>query len=191
MAQQKSKLPSNSGLSRELIAYHQSNEDRISSLQTTVDTGVVSSIDGQSGAFTLGYSLSRSGQTLSAALTKITASLGANVSLNNTANYFDGPSVAQGTTGTWFASGTVTLLDTSGSGQIYYLKLWDGTTVVASAVLQNFANIRCCASLSGFFTSPAGNIRISVRDISTASGLILFNESGNSMDSTITAVRIA
>src|SRR2546426_953355 len=40
-------------------------------------------------------------------LTPITNSLGADVALNNTANYFDGPSVAQGTSGTWFASGTV------------------------------------------------------------------------------------
>src|SRR5512146_502647 len=44
----------------------------------------------------------------------VTNSLSGNVALNNISNFFDGPSVAQGTGGTWFASGTVTLTDTSG-----------------------------------------------------------------------------
>jgi hypothetical protein len=64
-------------------------------------------------------------------LGQLTNSLGADVALNNTANYFDGPSVAQGSTGTWFGTGTMTLTD-SGGAQNFYCKLWDGTTVMAS-----------------------------------------------------------
>lgn len=120
----------------------------------------------------------------------LTNALGADVNLNNTANYFDGPSVAQGTSGTWFASGTVTVNDAS--TVIFQAKLWDGTTVIASTTIvslstQTVANI----SLSGIITNPAGNIRISVRDVTTTAGKIFFNQTGNSKDSTITAVRLA
>jgi len=124
-------------------------------------------------------------------LTSITASLGADVSLNNTGSYFDGPSVAQGTSGTWFASGTVTLIDTAG-GASFNVKLWDGTTVIASAGPTTSAiNQRITVSLSGSLSSPAANIRISVNDSTSTSGAIKFNSSGNSKDSTLTAVRIA
>jgi hypothetical protein len=120
---------------------------------------------------------------------KITASLGADVALNNVANYFDGPSVAQGTSGVWFVSGTVTVFD-SGNANIFS-KLWDGTTVIASAVASVSANFRAAVSLAGFITSPAGNLRISCRDATTVGGKIEFNASGNSKDSTISAIRIA
>src|SRR5258708_17127371 len=45
--------------------------------------------------------------------TTITNSLGADVLLNNTTIYFDGPSIAQGNTGTWSVSVTVTFTDTT------------------------------------------------------------------------------
>jgi hypothetical protein len=45
-------------------------------------------------------------------------------------------------------------------------------------------------SLSGTIANPAGNIRISCRDITTTGGKILFNQTGNSKDSTISAVRL-
>ena len=118
----------------------------------------------------------------------ITASLGADVALNNTANYFDGPTVAQGSTGVWFASGTVTCRDTSAAG--FGVKLWDGTTIAASAIHFNAANANTTIAISGYFNSPAGNIRISVRDFDNTSGKIIFNATGNSKDSTITAFRI-
>jgi hypothetical protein len=119
----------------------------------------------------------------------ITNSLGADVLLNNTANYFDGPSVAQGTVGTWFASGTVTVFDSATA--VIVAKLWDGTTVIASTemVILNTETIQPM-SLSGFITNPAGNLRISVKDTTNTSGKIAFNNSGASKDSTITAFRI-
>lgn len=118
---------------------------------------------------------------------QITNSLGGDVALNNTGNYFDGPSVAQGSTGTWFASGTVVVQDGGGSANIV-CKLWDGTTVVASgqATLSSPQPI----ALSGFLSAPAGNIRISCKDATAVTGLIVFNGSGNSKDSTLTAFRV-
>lgn len=122
--------------------------------------------------------------------TPITASLGADVALNNTANYFDGPSVAQGTSGTWFVSGTVVAQGTSAAN--YYVKLWDGTTVIASAAVYFGAGgLPAPISVSGYISSPAGNLKISVRDINNTNGFIKYNVSGNSKDSTITAIRIA
>jgi len=122
-------------------------------------------------------------------LSPITNSLVADVLLNNTANFFDGPSVAQGTSGIWYASGTVTVLDTTAGG-IFQAKLWDGTTVIAtSGVLTPQASNQASISLSGFLSSPAGNLRISVKDINSANGKILSNIAGTK-DSTITAIRI-
>lgn len=120
----------------------------------------------------------------------IAASLGADVALNNTANYFDGPSVAQGTVGTWYVSGTVTVRDpTSAAGM--RVKLWDGTTVISSAyATTGGANYATTVALSGYITSPAGNLRISVRDENNTTGTINNTLSGNGKDSTITAIRI-
>jgi len=127
----------------------------------------------------------------------LTNSLSGDVALNNTANYFDGPAVAQGTTGTWFVSGAVTVTDTNVGGGNINVKLWDGTTVVASGFVNTGAtggiqaNQSITIHLSGFITTPAGNLRISARNITnTANTSITFNLSGNSKDSTITAVRV-
>lgn len=122
---------------------------------------------------------------------KFTNSLSGDVALNNTANYFTGPIVSQGTAGTWFASGTVTMLDTTGSSQ-FYAKLWDGTTVIASGAANSAgASGVVSIALSGYLASPAADIRISVRDISNATGSILYNQTGTSKDSTLSAIRIA
>lgn len=119
----------------------------------------------------------------------LTNSLGADVALNNTANYFDGPTVAQGPAGVWFASGAVTLNTNVGSNT--YCKLWDGTTVAAStAIFQGGSNEYYNAALTGIFINPAGNIRISCRNLTTTAATISFNISGNSKDSTIAVMRI-
>jgi hypothetical protein len=122
----------------------------------------------------------------------ITNSLSSNVALSNTSSYFDGPSVAQGSTGTWFASGTVTLLDTANSTAGMDCKLWDGTTVIASArtITPSVANIPITVTLSGFVAAPAGNIRISCKNFSGTTGIINANLTGSAKDSTITAHRI-
>lgn len=146
-----------------------------------IHLGVRSTISVPAAGSVVGASLS---------LSQITASLGADVLLNNTANYFDGPSIAQGTTGTWWVSGQVVIVDSTAAASMQ-IKLWDGTTVIDSAnVLCPAANFQVVVSLSGFKASPAGNLRISVKDGSTTAGTILFNASGNSKDSTISAFRI-
>jgi hypothetical protein len=120
-----------------------------------------------------------------------TNSLGADVALNNTSNYFDGPSVAQGSTGSWFASGTVSLKDTGIAGSAIYCKLWDGTTVISSGVWSSpVSGYVGTISVSGYIASPAGNIRISCKDVSLTTGIMLFNQSGNSKDSTVSVHRI-
>jgi hypothetical protein len=125
-----------------------------------------------------------------AALPQVTNSLGADVALNNTANYFDGPSCAQGTAGIWEASGTVTVLDTTGAAT-FAVKLWDGTTVIASAQMNSpGASGDASCSLSGRISSPAGNIRISVKDKSFTTGKIVFNNTSESKDSTLTVTRV-
>lgn len=121
----------------------------------------------------------------------ITAALGGDVTLNNTATYFDGPSVAQGSTGTWFVSGTVTMLDTAGAAT-FLGKLHDGTTVIASGPATSIsASALVTISLSGFIVGPVGNLRISLRDTTSTSGVMKFNSSSLSKDSVITAFRLA
>lgn len=119
----------------------------------------------------------------------LTNSLAANVALNNTASFFAGPTVAQGLAGIWFASGTVVVTDTAAA--VFYVRLWDGTTGIASAYLNmTVANNSTPISVSGVIASPTGNIRIDVRDLTNASGSILFNGTAISKDSTLTVVRI-
>lgn len=120
---------------------------------------------------------------------RFTNSLSGNVALNNTANYFTGPTVAQGTVGTWLASGTVTLKDATAGTKVFHVKLWDGTTIIASTILNPTQSVNS-ASLSGYITSPAGNIRISVKDATNTAGEIAFNESGESKDSTLSVIRV-
>jgi len=122
--------------------------------------------------------------------TYLANSLGSDVLLNNTGSYFTGPTVAQGTSGTWYCTGTVTVNDSAGAA-VYSVKLWDGTTVIASAKMSTSSvNEVQAISLSGIISAPAGNIRISVNDGSSTSGSILYNATGNSKDSTLTVYRI-
>jgi translation initiation factor IF-1 len=123
-------------------------------------------------------------------LTSLTNSLIANVALNYPAIYFDGPSVAQGTVGTWYASGTVSVNDTTLGNASFNFKLWDGTTVIDSGQVITASGISVVIHLSGKITNPAGNIRISVQDVINNTGNILFNVSGNAKESTITVIRI-
>lgn len=119
-----------------------------------------------------------------------TNSLGADVALNNTANYFSGPAVAQGTSGTWWASGKITLLNTASAAN-FDCKLWDGTTVIAAASASSAgANFRQTISLVGSLASPAANIRIDCKDTTSTTGKMIFNQTGTSKDSTLTVMRI-
>jgi hypothetical protein len=88
-------------------------------------------------------------------------------------------------------SGQVTVLDTSSAANMT-IYLNDGTTTIDSATITTPAtSYTSVVHLSGYIVSPAGNLRISVKDTSTTAGQIKFNSSGLSKDSTITAIRIA
>lgn len=123
--------------------------------------------------------------------TVFTASLTSNVALANTGTYFDGPSLTL-PPGTWSFQGTVTVDDTAGAPANFNAKLWDGTNVIAST--RNLMAIAGGNSLSIALSgalAPVGPVRISVQDVTSTSGAIQFNISGNSKDSTLTATKIA
>lgn len=163
---------------RQLVQYIQ---------QAAFGTGTVTSI--ATAGLASGGPITTAG-TVTVTITTVTNSLGADVALNNVANYFDGPSIAQGTSGTWYASGTVSL--GVNAGDAVDVKLWDGTTVISSMFVRaGTGSGATFASLSGVISSPAGNIRISAKNITSTTGAISFNSTGNSKDSTLTVLRIA
>ncbi len=104
-------------------------------------------------------------------------------------SYVDGPSVAQGTSGVWYAFGSLTLLSTPGNAN-YNFKLYDGTSIYVSGVTAtvntgSFVQV----SLQAVAVNPAGNLRLAAGGVG-AVGTIKFNASGLSNDSYITAIRI-
>ena len=130
--------------------------------------------------------------SLSPGLTSLTKATTADITFTTTA-YFDAPAVAQGSSGTWYASGSVTLQSTAAATTRYFARLWDGTTTIAAATFDSAAVGQVThISLSGMIASPGGNLRMSAADLNGAGGVskILFNKSGFSQDSIITAVRI-
>jgi len=152
---------------------------------------IVGSIDGVAGAFTLGVGLSRSSQALSVSLSTASNILGADVVLNNTGLYFVGPSMAQGTSGTWLVTGYVTVRDTSAAAG-FDVALNDGTTNYATGRGATVGSgSSTVITLTAIVTSPAGNLRMSVRDVGSTNGLIQFNATGNNKDSAIYGIRIA
>jgi hypothetical protein len=124
---------------------------------------------------------------------RVTNSLGADVNMPVLATYYTGPSVAQGSTGTWYATGTITVSNAS-AGDVIDVKLWDGTTVISSArVTMTSVGVAFyeAVSLSGYITSPAGNIRMSAAPVTRTDNFIAYDVSGNGKDSTLSAIRIA
>ncbi len=118
-------------------------------------------------------------------------SLVGDVSMTTT-SFFDGPSVSQGTSGGFLASGAVTVLAGANTSSVI-AKLWDGTTVIASGNYTIVASGAGIFSLSGLITAPVGNIKISVaRQAGIANTTIKANSSGiGNTDSTLTVVRLA
>lgn len=120
----------------------------------------------------------------------LTATLGVDVALSNTGTYFDGPTLNIGTVGTWLVIAEVSLVDTAGGAQ-FSAKLWDGTTIIAWLPgSTSGANGQTSITLAGFITNPVANVKVSVNDSSSTSGKILFNATGSSKDSKISAFRI-
>jgi hypothetical protein len=123
---------------------------------------------------------------------KVSNVLASSVSLSNTSNYFTGPTVAANDNrGTWLVTGSALVNSTNSANDIFRCKLWDGITIISSTQVFNLnGTAGFDSALSGTITSPAGNLRIDCRDISSTLGSIEANDSGNTHDSVITAVRI-
>jgi hypothetical protein len=146
-----------------------------------------------------GYGISVSGTnpvttsgTFTPAVSLTTASnvLGADVTMVTINTFQDGPSMAQGTSGTWYASGSITLLDTTVTAK-YSCKLWDGTTVIDSGTtVAGGTSFQAQMHFSGILATPAANIRISCKDESSGAGKMVFNASGASKDSSVYGFRI-
>jgi hypothetical protein len=123
-------------------------------------------------------------------LSKITAVLGANVTITPAATWVDGPSIAQGASGLWLAGGTLSFV-TGAAGDTIRAKLHDGTNVVAASQVSISAGASAGSiSLGGIFTSPPGNIRMSGLAATRTDGGMIFNASGTSKDCSVWAVRI-
>jgi hypothetical protein len=123
-------------------------------------------------------------------LTTTVAALGADLGLNT--GYLAGPSAAQGTSGTFYASGKVTVVDT-GTANTISCKLWDGSgaAIDSGATTTPAANFKAILSLSGFMTNPAGNLQISCKaTAATGTVYLLYNFTGESLDSSIRVIRI-
>lgn len=118
--------------------------------------------------------------------------LTADVAMNNTANYFVGPSCAVPSlsNSTYKVSATVTVLDTVGAAAII-CRLSDGTTIFGSSrTTTTGASNPASFSLIGVITNPASGLRVECRDSASTSGVIAFNNSGNSKDSQIVAEKL-
>jgi hypothetical protein len=122
-------------------------------------------------------------------LASFSAVLGADVALTDNA-FHDGPSVAQGTTGKFFAIGRVSVLDAAAAS--FVVKLHDGTTVVDADIVQTTsAGAVGNGTLFGVITNPVGNLRISVSNSNASpNGRIKFNATGLSKDTSITVLKI-
>ena len=127
--------------------------------------------------------------TLLTSLTNLTNSLGSNIAFS-TGAFTDGPSVAQGTSGTWHASGSITWTD-SASGGVATCKLWDGTTIIDSATNYQVGSSQVqTISLSGNLSSPAANIRISCESLANTTTSMLFAAGSTAKSSTVSVFRI-
>jgi hypothetical protein len=124
-------------------------------------------------------------------ITLLSSPLIADVAMPAAGTYYTGPQVAQGSVGVFFAVGTVTVKDPTNATTAFAAKLWDGTTIssttiITTGVAASFGSM----SLSGIFTNPAGNIRISVVNINTTTGSIIGN-SGIGHDSSLAVLRLS
>lgn len=161
---------------------------------TASNTLTLTATDGSTLAIGTGGTLGTAAYTASSAYvpsgTQITNSLGADVAIPVATTYVTGPTVAQGSTGTWFASGNI-IMSCTGGGDLLYAKLWDGTTVIDSTGANtDGAGGRVSLSLSGFLASPAGNLRISATSALRTDCSIIYNITSNAKDATLTAFRV-
>lgn len=154
-------------------------------------TGVTRLVVGSSAQALFGGTVPQWAALPSPSLSYVEAALGGNVTMTNANQYYDGPSVGL-TAGTWLLVGTVTLTGPDNTTA----KLWDGTTVEASAetVIDGAISQEGSLSLSGIVVlGSTTTMKISVAG-DRAGGTILAaapdNGAGNNA-SHLRAVKIA
>lgn len=123
-------------------------------------------------------------------VTSAYAAAAADVTLNNTANYFDVASVSL-TAGYWYVSAKGTGQDTSAAAN-FSARIYDGATVHDSnygsaSSNSNFADLACGAIVALTATTT---VKLQMRDHSTTAGIARYNQSGAANDCSITAIRI-
>ena len=116
--------------------------------------------------------------------------LTSNLTLTVASAWYDGPSVAQGTVGTWLVNGYATIYNGNTAAGAAYLRLWDGTTVFASGVINLATHTSGMMSISAIVSAPAGNLRLS-SSASLTGFIVYYNASGLVTDTAINAIRIA
>lgn len=123
-------------------------------------------------------------------LASTSAALGADVALNNTANFFDGPSLTL-PPGRWLVISKLTVNDT-GAAALIHAKLWDGTTVMDACLTSvSVTNRHVSLTLAGIINLAASStVKASAKDATNTSGLLVFNGTGTSKDCTIVACRM-
>jgi hypothetical protein len=182
------------GVKEDLISVEEANSfsgTQQSQARTNIGAGTVTSV-----AHSSNYGISVSGSPVTASgtintdvsLTKLTNVLASDIAINVANQYFDGPSVAQGSTGVWFAIGTVSIASTT--ADVGTAKLHDGTNIKASTIFRETTSLEVAVTLGGIFTSPPGNIRISVAS-NNNTATIKANGSGVGADSHIDVFRLA
>lgn len=141
---------------------------------------------------TSGYGVASSGGNLAIGLTDLTNSLGSDVAMSIANTWYDGPSVAQGVTGTFLVMATITYSSGSQPDQ-YQLRLTDGTTVFGATPVINSVTTSNPFSLStsGIITNPVGNIKAQGLNTLNGNASMVHNASGQGKDCTINVVRIA
>ncbi len=122
-------------------------------------------------------------------LGSLTNSLTAPVSLSSTA-LFVGPTVSQGSSGTWLAMAGVTIGNATGGNMTAFAQLYDTSTTIDSGSLSLSNGFSGVIALSGVIASPAGNIQVRVASNVAPNGTIGSSGSGFTKDSTLTVIRI-
>jgi len=117
--------------------------------------------------------------------------LGSNVALNNTGQWFIGPTLTLGT-GVWLVFGTATI-NAAASGARVSVRLTDGTNVKDSSSTTWPSALTPAIvhfGLVGIFTNPGAAVRIEGNNADSTGGGFVYNQTSQGRDCTLKAIRI-
>ena len=157
--------------------------------------GGVSSIAGNTGAFTLGMGLTNLVNDLRVSLPSLVSYLTTPVNFTSGTTWFDGPSVAQGTVGTFLVIARASCTD-SAAASPFAARITDGTNVydTSSYFYSLVAGSFIDKIMVAIVASPAGNLKLQAQIARSATtGQLTANVQGVTAprDTFIMAIRIA